>query len=269
MQDKPTFNQEELRARFNPDGSLLRRHQLVMLEMLKELDRICSKHNIPYFLYWGTLLGAIRHNGFIPWDDDLDVGMMRKDYLRLLKVLPAELPEHIVLQTNDTDRNYFYMFAKLRYRHSFIDEGSYDRVFKERGIFIDIFPFDKISPTTQKWRLQSYAYTLFRSGNGSEQALRRIRALTWFNRHVSFPLLRMASRLMNCKKITFDYGIPFHCVHDQSEIFPLSTHVFEGVQTFVPGNSHQVLSSLYGDYMMLPLDLDNVYHHVERLEIYQ
>ena len=106
MADKPAFNKEELRARFNPEGSLLRRQQLVMLEMAKVLDRICKKHNIPYFLYAGSLLGAIRHDGFIPWDDDFDVALLRKDYHRLLKILPDELPSNIVLQSNDTDKNY-------------------------------------------------------------------------------------------------------------------------------------------------------------------
>ena len=268
MPNKPTFNQEELRARFNPDGSLLRRHQLVMLGMLKELDRICRKHDIPYFLYWGTLLGAIRHDGFIPWDDDLDVAVLHKDYQRLMKVLPEELPEHIALQTNDTDKNYFYFFAKLRDKRSFLDEGAYDRVFKERGIFIDIFPMDKVCPSTQRWRLQSYAYTLFRAGNGNESSMRKIRTLTWFNRHISFPILRFFSRVACCGKLTFDYGIPFHKVHDVDEIFPLSTHVFDGIETFIPSNSHKVLQSLYGDYMQLPPDLENVYHHVEKLEIY-
>ena len=92
-----------LKARFNPEGSPLRRMQLRMLEMVELLDDVCRRHGIPYFLYGGTLLGAMRHNGFIPWDDDLDVGLLRRDYLRLLEVLPAELPEHIALQTNDTD----------------------------------------------------------------------------------------------------------------------------------------------------------------------
>ncbi|QYR11470.1 hypothetical protein GRF55_10435 [Prevotella sp. Rep29] len=75
MQEDIRFNPEELKRRFNPEGSLIRRHQLKMLEMVKVLDKICKKHDIPYFLYGGTLLGAIRHNGFIPWDDDLDVAL--------------------------------------------------------------------------------------------------------------------------------------------------------------------------------------------------
>ena len=94
---------EELRKKYNPDGSLLRRQQLRMLDILSEVDRICKKHDIPYWLSSGTLIGAMRHNGFIPWDDDLDIEMMRKDYLRLMKVLPKELPEWLVLQNDETD----------------------------------------------------------------------------------------------------------------------------------------------------------------------
>lgn len=267
MQDGAHFNPAELKARFNPDGSPLRRQQLVMLEMVTELDRICRKHDIPYFLYGGTLLGAIRHNGFIPWDDDLDVGLMRKDYLRLMKILPEELPPHIVLQTNETDKNYFYFFAKLRDTRSFLDEGAYDRAFKYRGIFIDIFPFDKLRLPLQRLRLQSYAYTLYRNGKGSEAALRKIRTLTWFNRNISFPLLRAISRLTGGKTLTYDFGIPFHIVYDERDIFPLTTHEFEGVQLSVPGNSDHMLRSQFDDYMRLP-NLDNVEHHVERLEFF-
>jgi len=266
MAGNPSFNQEELRARFNPEGSPLRRQQMVMLEMLKVLDQICRKHDIPYFLYGGTLLGAFRHNGFIPWDDDLDVAMMRKDYKRLLQVLPTELPDNIVLQTNDTDRNYFLFVAKLRDKHSFLDEGSFDKVFKERGIFIDIFPLDRLLPWTQRLRLQSLAYNFFR--NEGSGAMCKIRALTWFNRHVSFPVLRLLSRVSGTSCLMCDYGIPFHNVYDLKDVFPLKTHEFEGLQLPVPGNSHNMLTTMFGDYMQLPGDLDHVYHHVERIQFF-
>ena len=268
MTSQPTFNVVELKARFNPEGSPLRRQQLVMLEMVKELDRICRKYGIPYFLYGGTLLGAFRHNGFIPWDDDLDVAMMREDYKRLLRVLPDELPPHMALQNNDTDKNYFLFIAKLRDKRSFLDEGGFDRAFKERGIFIDIFPLDRLLPCTQRLRLQSLAYNFYRQGDGSESAMKKIRALTWFNRHVSFPLLRGISRLSGTRALMCDYGIPFHNIYDLKDVFPLTTHDFEGVQLPVPGNSHHMLQVMFGDYMQLPSDLDNVYHHVERLEFY-
>lgn len=265
---RTAWNADELKARFNPEGSPLRRQQLVMLDMVKELDRICRKHDIPYFLYGGTLLGAIRHNGFIPWDDDLDVGLMRKDYQRLMKVLPDELPPHIILQTNQTDRNYFYFFAKLRDTRSFLDEGAYDRAFNYRGIFIDIFPFDKLQLPLQRLKLQSYAYTLYRNGNGSECALRKIRALTWFNSNISFPILRFISRLTGGKTLTYDFGIPFHIVYDEQDIFPLTTHRFEDTELSVPGNSEHMLTAQFGDYMTLPADLDHVEQHVVKLEFY-
>ena len=87
---------EELRKRFNPEGSMLRRQQMRMLEILLEVDRICKKHDIPYWLSSGTLIGAMRHDGFIPWDDDLDIEMLRSDYLRLMEVLPKELPDWLI-----------------------------------------------------------------------------------------------------------------------------------------------------------------------------
>ena len=138
------MNNEELRARFNPDGSMLRRQQMRMLEILLEVDKICKKHDIRYWLSSGTLIGAMRHNGFIPWDDDLDIEMMRADYLRLMKVLPSELPDWLALQNDKTDPNYFYFYAKVRDRRSrMLEQNGYDRLWQEQGIYIDIFPMEK------------------------------------------------------------------------------------------------------------------------------
>ncbi len=260
---------EQLKERFNPEGSPLRRHQLKMLEMVVELDRVCRKYGIRYFLYGGTLLGALRHNGFIPWDDDLDVGLLREDYLRLKAVLPKELPESMVLQTNDSDPNYFYFFAKLRDRHSVLEEPSpYDQVFRERGIYIDIFPFERQRMWTHLLGepLQAHTFKIFRTATDREKAMRKIRFITWVNRHLTFPVLRFISRLTCGKTLTYSYGIPFHIVYDERDIFPLTTHEFEGVQLSVPHDSHHMLQMQFGDYMKLP-DLDKVGgDHVTHLE---
>lgn len=270
MQNNRNFDAAELKARFNPEGSLLRRQQMKMLAMVKELDRICRKYDIPYFLYGGTLLGAVRHNGFIPWDDDLDVGLLRKDYQRLMEVLPGELPPTMALQTNDTDKNYFYFFAKLRDRNSLLaEECPYDEVFKERGVFIDIFPFEHMRLWTHLLAepLQGHTFKIFRTAKNREKAMRKIRVITWVNRHVTFPVLRFVSRVTFGRTLTYDYGIPFHLVYDEKDIFPLTTHEFEGLQLSVPGNSHHMLQTQFGDYMQLP-DLSAIQGHVNKLEIY-
>ena len=98
--------------RFNPEGSVLRLHQMKMLRILEFVDRVCRKHGIRYWLSSGTLLGAARHGGFIPWDDDLDIEMLYRDYKRLMEVLPFELPSNLVLQTMHTDSNYVAPYAK-------------------------------------------------------------------------------------------------------------------------------------------------------------
>ena len=100
----------------------LRQAQLVMLRMLKIIDYICRKHDLRYWLCSGTLLGAVRHQGFIPWDDDLDICMLREDYNRFIQIAPLEFPTDIFLQTQETDPSYDYLPlpCKVRDKNSLI-----------------------------------------------------------------------------------------------------------------------------------------------------
>ena len=118
----------------------------VELDMLAQLDRICRKHGLTFFATGGTLLGAVRHKGFIPWDDDIDVGMMRDDYETLCKVAPGELAEPYFFQTEYTDPGCMLGFAKIRnsrttgmHKYEFESKYGYNQ-----GIAIDIFPFDNL-----------------------------------------------------------------------------------------------------------------------------
>lgn len=102
------------------DNEILRKVQLAQLDMAKEVKRICNKYNINYFMDSGTLLGAVRHKGFIPWDDDLDFGMLREDYEKFLKVAPTELNSKYFLQTWKNDDGFPYGFSKIRKKIQYI-----------------------------------------------------------------------------------------------------------------------------------------------------
>ncbi len=126
------------------NNEVLNKLHSVLFELLCEFDRICKKHNIQYFLDSGTALGAVRHGGFIPWDDDLDVGMMRDDYEKFLKVAPNEVGNNFVVLTKEIDVAYNKYHAKLVRKGTIYPEPGTES-YKYRGIFIDVFPFDKIS----------------------------------------------------------------------------------------------------------------------------
>ena len=261
--------------RFNPEGSLLRRQQMRMLEILLEVDKICKRHDIKYWLSSGTLIGAMRHQGFIPWDDDLDIEMMRSDYLRLMKVLPSELPDWLALQNNDTDPNYFYFYAKVRDKRSrMLEQNGYDRIWKEQGIYIDIFPMEQhpiwMHKLTEK--TVGHMYKIWRTSTDDTKAIKQVRRIFNINNRILFPCLRALlspSRLFTFSTlITSGMGIPFHNPRYAEEIFPLTTHEFEGYQLPVPGNADAHLRHIFGDYMQLP-DLNKLALHVGELEFYE
>ena len=257
-------------SQFNPEGSLLRRQQMRMLDILVEVDRICKKHDIPFWLSSGTLIGALRHDGFIPWDDDLDIEMMRKDYLRLMKVLPKELPDWLALQNDETDPNYFFYYAKVRDRRSrMLEQTNYDRVWKEQGIYIDIFPMEQhpiwLHRLTEK--TVGHMYKVWRTSTDDQKAIRKVRRIFDMNNRMLFPCLRALCGLFPGKVITSGMGIPFHNPRYADEIFPLTTHTFEGHELPVPGNADAHLRHIFGDYMQLP-DLSKLSLHVAHLEFY-
>ena len=115
-------------------------HQ-IELDMLKEIDRICRRENIQYYLAGGTLLGAVRHKGFIPWDDDIDIAMARDEYERFLKVMKKERHPYLKIFAMEFDKEYQYTFAKVvDTRTRLIEEIGKD--LPDMGVFIDIFPID-------------------------------------------------------------------------------------------------------------------------------
>lgn len=124
----------------------------IEIEVMEEIKRICEKHGIKYFLVGGSMLGAVRHKGFIPWDDDLDVGMLREDYEKFRRVAPQELDERYTYQSYRTEKDSHYIFDKIRLKDTFFTTKFSNMFEMENGLFIDILVYDKTakSPFFQK-----------------------------------------------------------------------------------------------------------------------
>ena len=119
--------------------------QSVLLDIMKELHKVLVDNGYVYWLSSGSALGAIRHNGFIPWDDDLDIGMPREDYNRFLKEANSILPSHLYIQHPGNEKKTHVMFAKVRMKNTLFEEEQNKNMDYPRGIYIDIFPFDSIN----------------------------------------------------------------------------------------------------------------------------
>ena len=245
--------QEQLKQKYNPESSKLRLHQLALLEMLEYVDDVCRKHGIPYWLSSGTLLGAYRHGGFIPWDDDVDLEMLDEDYLRFIEVMKHEQSDKYVLQTQESDPGAFVSFAKLRELNSICREfNSWDRHMKYQGRFIDIF---RLYPSSSLWlhrivkkifgleiRIKVYAHNM--------KTLNRITHTVLYN--AVYPVLRRISRA-NAGPILRHY-IPttFVAPRSKDEIFPLGEIDFEGRKFPAPGNVEAYLNRMFNNDLSIP-----------------
>lgn len=244
--------------RFRQQG--LRPSQLKMLTILQEIDRICRKHRIPYWIEGGTLLGAERHGGFIPWDDDLDVSMMREDFRRFLKVAPDELPPTLFLQTTRTDPEFFHRECKIRDLNSYIADGGDDnRLNYQKGIFVDVFPYGG-APS----RFRRFAGKLARKICVADVALKQVDSPSWkgvaqfLYFKAKLPLLMGVWRLMcrlwdNGRYVAIDPHFSWcRAIHRKDCIFPLGTAVFEGHTFPAPAQKDEYLTSLYGNWRQIP-----------------
>ncbi|MDR2193389.1 MAG: LicD family protein [Treponema sp.] len=268
------------------DDITLKKCQNIQLGLLKDFDRVCRENNWTYWLDGGTLLGAVRHKGFIPWDDDIDVVMPRKDFEAFARGGQACLDAAIFLQTIETDCFNESFCIKLRDRNStLIEESDKDtRVSYHQGIFIDIFPADVIKRQSVK-----KIFCLFKL----------FRRISWLKRFIYIPAGSMKRRkargkiavalffpiaciiriflkdeyiyvkTLEQKKISLyktcwsaaDDGVyffPFLCIYfphkvfDKHDLFPLTNVLFEHEYFPAPFDPDIYLRRQYGDYMKLP-----------------
>lgn len=243
---------EELRNKYNPDGSALRNHQMILVDLLKDFDAICKANGINYWLSYGTCLGAIRHSGFIPWDDDIDVEMLYDDYIKFEKVFKED--DRLALQTYDNDLFYTQPFSKLRLKGMFIKEGTRPKRYKYNGPFIDLFCMEHapywLAVLCHKsvGAMRLYAYRI------KDHGVQLLIYKTWkkFNKCLVL-FCRFVSKCWKTDTLRHTCGVGNEKkIRKESEIFPLSEAMFEGYSFPVPGDYHHYLERLYGDYMELP-----------------
>ena len=134
----------------------LRKLQLTQLEILKVFDRICKEKDLQYSLYAGTLLGAVRHKGFIPWDDDIDVCMSREHYDRFLQIWDEVHPDGYILQNKEIEPAFTQSFSKIRKDHTTFLQDQKEAGKYHTGIFLDVFPIDRIP--SGKWACAVYKW---------------------------------------------------------------------------------------------------------------
>ncbi|MEE1297879.1 MAG: LicD family protein [Muribaculaceae bacterium] len=265
--------QTELRKRFNPDGSTLRAMQLKMVEMLEYFDSICKQHNIKYWLSSGTLLGAVRHGGFIPWDDDLDVEMFEEDYHKICEVFKNIQSDDYALQTHETDPDFYYPCAKLRDLHSHIEEiYRFDLRYKYRGIFIDIFCLEPSSSgVVLKLTGGLQNKVLYNLTKIENRALRNmlVKPLNWVLSSAVYPVLSFLSRkCSDGKTYRHRMGMNFMKARYLDDLLPLTTVTFEGHEFPAPTNTDNYLRKIYGDYMRLP-DIDKIEVHAVKVDFFK
>ena len=255
--------QEELHKKYNPDGSDLRRMQMRMLDMLKEVDRICKKYDIPYWLSGGTLLGSVRHGGFIPWDDELDIELMEDDFQRFIEVALLDFPSNLAIQTHSTDKGYYFTYAKVRDLQSFlVEDGTSDRDFKYKGIYIDVFPMANTSPFLLKISEYWHWYCVLKPSflSTSNVILRKVCHLMYCLSNKIYLLFRYIDRKKKNQNINYGYGCQFTLNCPSSVIFPLTKIEFENYLFSAPNNPDLYLKKIYGDYLKLPDEQDRKTH---------
>ena len=241
-------------------ASQLRNVQLKQLAILKQIDGICKKHSIEYWLDGGTLLGAVRHGGFIPWDDDIDIAMKASDVERFEKAAKEELPEWLFLQNRHTDPFCKEDITKVRDLNSLYIEYS-DTFYEpyERGIYVDIFPmvpYPSISRGFVKKVCRGYSVANSILAKPQRITFRSLSEFLYFS--IKKRILGIAWKIVCAirPKDTFfsniikqnGYGI----MHLTKDIFPISTISFEDTTFCAPCNPDGYLSDLYGNYMQLP-----------------
>ena len=256
------------------EPEVLKQLQGEILSILDDFIRICEDYHLEYFGIAGTGIGALRHKGFIPWDDDIDVGMPREDYEKFLQIAQKECGEEYFLQTVDTDPEYHLYFAKLRMNHTRFVENSLQKAGSVTGFYIDIFPYDEISDDEAemekqlnravRWGMILSIYKvkepqIGQYGPAKDFVMRSI----WHILHGGMHLCGISAKTVwkkcnqafmqkpkkGSSRMTTFAADAKKWIIEKKEIEQLVDVPFEDITVKIPGGYDAILTRCYGDYM--------------------
>lgn len=248
--------------------------QEIELENLKKIIEICEVNNLRYFLIGGSLIGVLRHNGFIPWDDDIDIGLPRPDYNKFVQIVKNYLPDHMDSQTLTSDPNYKCYFTRLinNRKKIYWEHGQYTAII---GVWTDVFPIDGLPDNSICRKLHVLNVNL-------HKALYKFTQIDYVTTNkqrpfyekvlIEFAMLTHIGKILSpdktlkaldtvLQKYDYDkakYVWNFSGCYGKKEIVPkyqLSGNrkgLFEGLSVNIPEGAEDYLTSIYGDYMQLP-----------------
>ena len=268
----------------------LRKLQRVQTKMLKYIDEFCENNNIEYFIVAGTVLGAVRHGGFIPWDDDIDIGMTRENYEKFIDIASKEMKGPYFLQCLKTEPNTPYVYAKVRLDNSMFVEYCNRNVHSHKGIYIDVFPYDNTPDDRNeyaKWfaKLQKmiriFAYTstpdISEKPNNFKQEIKSIiRRMI----HIIFKCVNKKKLFNKIHKEFIKYNneetkaISCGCFPEmyrmyslRETVFPLKKIKFEDIYVYAPKDEDLYLTNMYGNYMEMPPTEKRVGHRPYKFKL--
>lgn len=245
-----------------------------LVGMLKEIIKVLEDNNINYFLVGGTLLGAVRHGGFIPWDDDIDIGMMREDYDKLLLNWEKISPKNFRLESQNIDDNYPYFFAKIYDKNTTLIEDTKKEI--KKGVFIDIFPFDEISddPKQSKkeikkverlreiYNVRTGYYNKSRDSILISLVVRPLLILLYTNKRIKKKIMKIVNKNKGTNTCAAFFGAWIEKdIYKKAWILDTRYMYFENIYCKVPNKYKEVLRKTYGDYMEIPGEEDRKSHH--------
>lgn len=255
----------KLREQYNPEGSDLRTLQLRLLDILIEFDRICRKNSIDYWLDGGTLIGAARHDGFLPWDDDIDVCILRKDKKRLVKAMEKEL--QAPFKYYDEPAPWMKIFNSNVSVTREVPVKSGDIIVKKENIWMDVFLIINGTPSYSR-KISGFYGRCFRRrfGKVNDGKLNRLIGICLYP--FAFLLVsvsRLLGSVIRRNSIIYDYGTGYYAERRKDEVFPVRDIMFEGHSFLAPNNTDKYLERIHGDWKSLPDDIFD--HNIKRIDI--